>query len=34
MRVDAEDFSNEEPRFPEVPNATRCSGTEGSGASV
>ena len=27
------DFSNAEPRCPEVPNMTRCSGTEGSGLS-
>ena len=27
-------LSNAEPRCPEVPKATRCSGTEGSGVSV
>src|SRR3972149_6386327 len=27
-------FSSEEPRCPEVPNAIRCSDTEGSGTSV
>ena len=27
-------FSKAEPRCPEVPNATRCAGTEGSGTSV
>ena len=29
-----ETLPNEEPRCPEVPNATRCSGTEASGTSA